>query len=199
MFIASVGTGIARVGTATDTGLDVSAGTEETLVQGLNGNDRSGPNGISTASHFTIDGGNGDDTLGGGDGDDLLLGGPGNDLVDGNRGSTPPAWAPATTPSSGIRATATTPSKARAAPTRCSSTAPTPARRSTVSADGARVRFTRNVANIAMDLGTLERVNVRALGGVDNVTVNDLAGTRSSSSTSTRAASTATATPPRTT
>ena len=46
-----------------------------------------------------------------------------------------------------------------------------------VSANGPRVRFTRNVANITMDLGTLERVNVRALGGADNVTVNDLAGT----------------------
>ena len=72
----------------TDTGIDVSAGTEETLVQPLNGNDRvSGQNGISTASHFTIDGGNGDDTLLGGDGDDLLLGGSGDDLVDGNRGA----------------------------------------------------------------------------------------------------------------
>jgi Ca2+-binding RTX toxin-like protein len=178
IFIASVGTGIARVGTATDTGLDVSAGTEETLVQGLNGNDRvGGLNGISTASHFTIDGGNGDDTLGGGDGDDLLLGGSGNDLVDGNRGTDTARmgsgndtfqWDPGdgndtVEGESGTDALQFNGSNA--------------GEEMTVSANGPRVRFTRNIANIAMDLGTLERVDVRALGGIDNVTVNDLAGT----------------------
>ena len=165
IFIASVGTGIARVGTATDTGIDVSAGTEETLVQGLGGNDRvAGQNGVSTASHFTIDGGNGDDTLGGGDGDDLLLGGSGNDLVDGNRGVDTARmgsgndtfqWDPGdgndtVDGESGSDALQFNGSNA--------------GEDMTVSADGARVRFTRNIANIVMDLGTLERVNVRALG-----------------------------------
>jgi predicted ester cyclase len=178
IFIAAVGTGIARVGTATDTGIDVSAGTEETLVQGLGGNDRvAGQNGVSTASHFTIDGGNGDDTLLGGDGDDLLLGGSGNDLVDGNRGVDTARmgsgndtfqWDPGdgndtVDGDSGSDVLQFNGSNA--------------GEDMTVSADGARVRFTRNIANIVMDLGTLERVNVRALAGVDNVTVNDLAGT----------------------
>lgn len=47
----------------------------------------------------------------------------------------------------------------------------------TLSADGARARFTRNVANIAMDLGAVERVNVHALSGTDALTVDDLDGT----------------------
>ena len=46
-----------------------------------------------------------------------------------------------------------------------------------VSANGPRVRFTRNIANIVMDLGDVERINVRALGGADSVAVNDLTGT----------------------
>ena len=39
------------------------------------------------------------------------------------------------------------------------------------------MRLTRNVASITMDFDGIERVRVRALGGTDTVTVNDLAGT----------------------
>ena len=46
-----------------------------------------------------------------------------------------------------------------------------------VSANGGRVRFTRNIATIALDLDDVERATVNALGGTDVVTVNDLAGT----------------------
>ena len=46
-----------------------------------------------------------------------------------------------------------------------------------VSANGGRVRFTRDVANITMDLNGVEHINFTALGGADNITVNDLAGT----------------------
>ena len=46
-----------------------------------------------------------------------------------------------------------------------------------VSANGSRVRFTRDVANITMDMNGIEDLNVRALGGADTLTVNDLTGT----------------------
>ncbi len=46
-----------------------------------------------------------------------------------------------------------------------------------VSANGARVRFTRDVASIVMDIDDLENLEVNALGGVDNLTVLDLTGT----------------------
>ena len=46
-----------------------------------------------------------------------------------------------------------------------------------VSANGTRVRFTRDVGNIVMDLNEVETVNFAALGGADNITVNDLTGT----------------------
>ena len=37
--------------------------------------------------------------------------------------------------------------------------------------------FTRDVANIAMDLNGIESIDFNALGGADTVTVNNLAGT----------------------
>jgi len=45
------------------------------------------------------------------------------------------------------------------------------------SANGGRVRFTRNVANIVMDLDDVETIAAKALAGVDTVTANDLSGT----------------------
>ena len=47
-----------------------------------------------------------------------------------------------------------------------------------VSANGGRVRFTRDVANIVMDLNDVETIDVKALGGADTLTVNDLSGHR---------------------
>ena len=45
------------------------------------------------------------------------------------------------------------------------------------SANGPRLRFTRDVGNIVMDTDGVERVDVEALGGADTVTLNDLTGT----------------------
>jgi hypothetical protein len=45
-----------------------------------------------------------------------------------------------------------------------------------VSANGARARFTRNIANIVMD-ADVEAFAVRSFGGADTITVGDLAGT----------------------
>ena len=41
----------------------------------------------------------------------------------------------------------------------------------------ARVLFTRDIGNIAMDLNGVETIVFKALGGADTITVNDLAGT----------------------
>ena len=39
------------------------------------------------------------------------------------------------------------------------------------------MRFTRDVANIAMDLNGVESIDFNALGGADTITVGDLTGT----------------------
>ena len=46
-----------------------------------------------------------------------------------------------------------------------------------LSANGSRLRLTRDVAAITMDINGVETVNVNALGGIDTLTVNSLAGT----------------------
>ena len=46
-----------------------------------------------------------------------------------------------------------------------------------ISANGERVRFTRDVANITMDLNGVEHIDFNALGGADNIVVHDLSGT----------------------
>ena len=46
-----------------------------------------------------------------------------------------------------------------------------------ISANGGRVRLFRDVGNVTMDLNSVERIQLNALGGPDNVVVNDLTGT----------------------
>src|SRR5919198_559069 len=46
-----------------------------------------------------------------------------------------------------------------------------------ISANGGRVLFSRDIANVTMDLDDVEQIDYRALGGADNVVVGDLTGT----------------------
>ena len=43
-----------------------------------------------------------------------------------------------------------------------------------ISANGSRVRFTRDVGGVTMDLDGVETIDLNALGGADTITVNDL-------------------------
>jgi Ca2+-binding RTX toxin-like protein len=46
-----------------------------------------------------------------------------------------------------------------------------------ISANGGRVVFSRNIANVVMDLNDVENITFNALGGADNIVVGDLSGT----------------------
>lgn len=46
-----------------------------------------------------------------------------------------------------------------------------------ISANGGRVFFTRDVANVVVDVNDVESIDFNALGGAESVTVNDLSGT----------------------
>jgi Ca2+-binding RTX toxin-like protein len=154
------------------------ATTESLVVSGLDGNDTIlGQNGIANITALTIDGGNGNDTLGGGDGADLLLGGPGNDHVDGNRGEDRALldggddtfqW----DPGDGSDVV-----EGQSGDDRLAFNGSNAGEKIDVSANGPRVRLTRDIAAIVMDMDGIEHVGIRTLGSVDTVTVNDLAGT----------------------
>ena len=130
-----------------------------------------------SAAADTLDGGAGNDTLNGRGGNDTLLGGPGNDILNGGQGTDTMSggdgddqfvWNPGDG-SDVIEGDAGNDTMlfigANIAET------------VDLSANGTRFRFFRNVANITMDCNNLEQVVFRALGGTDQITVNDLTGT----------------------
>ena len=126
---------------------------------------------------LTIDGGAGNDTITGSSGADTILGGDGNDSVIGGRGDDVAllgigndtfTWNPGdgsdiVEGQDGVDTLLFNGANVN--------------ERIDISANGGRARFTRDVANITMDLNGVEHIQFNALGGADNVTVNDLTGT----------------------
>ena len=85
--------------------------------------------------------------------------------------------ATAMTYSNGIRGTAATRSKAQQGTDTMLFFGSNITENIDISANGSRVTFSRDVANIAMDLQGVEHIEFRALGGTDHIAVGDLSGT----------------------
>ena len=154
-------------------------GTTENLVVNMNGGDDTftAGNGLATLIQLTVDGGAGNDTITGGDGADMLLGGDGNDLITGGRGNDTAFSAPATTrfvwnPGDGSDTV-----EGQDGTDTLLFNGANIAEKIDISANGGRVRFTRDIAAITMDLNGVEKIDFNALGGADTITVNDLSGT----------------------
>jgi Ca2+-binding RTX toxin-like protein len=154
-------------------------GTCENLVLNANGgNDTLACTGnLAALIQFTADGGAGDDVLRGGNGADVIIGGDGNDFIDGNQGNDTLflgagddvfQW----DPGDGSDVV-----EGQAGDDTMVFNGSNVAENIAVSANGQRLRFFRDVANITMDVDGVERVNFNALGGADSVVVNSLAGT----------------------
>ena len=157
----------------------IDIGTSENLVLNANGGEDSfsATGNLAALIKITVDGGAGNDTLLGSNGADILLGGDGNDFVDGNQGNDTALlgagddsfqWDPGDGSDTiegqdGTDAMLFNGSNVN--------------ENMDVSANGSRVRFVRDVANIVMDLDDVESIVARVLGGSDNVVVNDLSGT----------------------
>jgi Ca2+-binding RTX toxin-like protein len=175
--IARNGTNLVAAITPTSGPLNITA-VENLNVRGLGGADNlNATNGIGALTQSTLDGAGGNDTLRGGDGNDILLAGDGNDVVDGNIGADSAQlgsgndtfqWDPGDGSDTveGQSGTDTVQFNASNASDHID-----------LSANGPRVRLTRNVGLIAMDFDGIERLGVRALGGADDITINDLTGT----------------------
>jgi hypothetical protein len=134
-------------------------------------------NGTFTDEALTVDGGNGDDTLNGGDGAELFIGGNGEDAVDGNRGNDTAflgngqdsfRWDPGDGSDivEGENGTDTLDFNGAASDEIMS-----------LSPNGERSLFVRNVANIRMDMNGVEQLDLTTLGGADAITINDMSGT----------------------
>ncbi len=157
----------------------IDIGTSENLVLNANGGDDSfsATGNLAALIGITVDGGSGNDNLLGSNGVDLLLGGDGNDFVDGQQGNDVGLlgagddtfqWDP------GDGSDVIEGQDGRDSMVFNGSAANEIME---TSANGGRVRFTRNVANIVMDLNDVEVIDANMLGGADNLVVNDLSGT----------------------
>ena len=127
----------------------------------------------------TISGGNGNDSLNGGQGAEILKGGNGDDRVDGGKGNDTAIlgrgddtfrWDPGEGSDviegqSGLDTMVFNGANAPAV------------ENVTMSANGGRLTFHRDPANITMDTDDVEIVDFNAIGGLDTVTLNDLTGT----------------------
>ncbi|HET6547985.1 MAG TPA: calcium-binding protein [Solirubrobacter sp.] len=157
----------------------IDIGTSENLVLNANGghDSFSATGNLAALIKLTVDGGSGNDTVLGSNGVDVLLGGDGNDFVDGQQGNDVAflgagddtfQWDP------GDGSDIVEGQDGSDALTFNGSAAN---ERMEVSANGGRVRFTRDVAAITMDLNDVETIAPRLLGGVDTLTVGDVSGT----------------------
>jgi predicted ester cyclase len=174
VFANGTAAAVAPLGTAR---IDAAA-VESLVLLGLDGADTLSATGnLAALTTITMDGGDGDDILRGGNGADLLLGDDGEDFVDGNqgldtallgRGEDTFQWDP------GDNSDVV---EGQGGADRLDFNGSNIGEIVEVSADGPRVRFTRNIASIAMDIDGVERLAFHALGGADHVVVNDLAGT----------------------
>jgi Ca2+-binding RTX toxin-like protein len=133
-------------------------------------------NGAFADKVLTVDGGNGDDTIVGGDGNDTLIGGNGRDNIDGKRGADTAllgagddsfTWDPGEG--------SDTIEGGDGYDTLIFHGAPG-AETMSLSANGTRTLFVRDVGNIRMDMGDVEALDLAALGGADKITINDTAG-----------------------
>jgi len=154
-------------------------GTSENLVVNMNGGDDifTASNGLAPLISLTVDGGAGNDTITGGDGNDVLIGGDGNDTIIGGRGNDVAflgagddtfVW----NPGDGSDVV-----EGQAGTDRMLFNGSNASENINLSANGSRLRLSRDVGNVTMDVNGVEQVNVAALGGADTLTVNDLSGT----------------------
>jgi Ca2+-binding RTX toxin-like protein len=117
---------------------------------------------------LTLNGGNGLDTLTGGKGNDQLIGAAGNDTVFGGEGDDSLIWNPGD---------ANDVFEGQAGQDTMLFNGANISEVIVMSANGARLRFTRNVATVVMDCDGIEVVQFTAKGNPDSVTINDLSDT----------------------
>jgi Ca2+-binding RTX toxin-like protein len=157
----------------------IDIGTSENLVVNMNGGDDvfTGSNGLAPLISLTVDGGAGNDRITGGDGNDRLIGGDGNDVINGGRGNDTVlmgagddvfVW----NPGDGSDVV-----EGQDGNDTMIFNGANVNENFSLSANGSRLRLTRDVGNVVMDTNGVETIDVNALGGADTVRLGDLTGT----------------------
>jgi Ca2+-binding RTX toxin-like protein len=126
---------------------------------------------------LTLDGGAGNDSILGSGGADRLIGGDGDDFVDGNRGDDVALLGASNDlfqwdPGDGSDVV-----KGQAGLDTLLFNGANISENINISANGGRARFFRDVASVTINLNDVEHIDFNALGGTDNIVVNDMTGT----------------------
>ena len=146
-----------------------SEGTDQLVVNGLDGDDVIDASGLSAGQiSLSLNGGLGADTFIGSQGNDLVVGGDGDDFATLGAGDDVFVWNPGDDNDTieGQDGVDTLLFNGAIIDEEI-----------TISANGERATFFRNIATVNMDLNDVEHIDFNALGGVDNIVVNDLSGT----------------------
>jgi Ca2+-binding RTX toxin-like protein len=177
--VFGAGSSLSVIGLAAQVNITSSEGANDSLV--ING--LAGKDGVTATTlpagviKLTIDGGVGEDVLLGSQGADVFLGGADNDFIFGDNGNDLALmgagndvfqWDPGD-------GNDTIEGQDGADEMRFFGSGAS--ENVTVSANGGRVIFFRDVASVTMDLDDVESIDFRALGGADNIVVGDLSGT----------------------
>jgi Ca2+-binding RTX toxin-like protein len=157
----------------------IDIGTSEKLVLNANGGDDtySATGNLAALIGIVVDGGTGNDTLRGSNGADVILGGDGNDFVDGQQGNDTALMGAGDDTFQWDPGDGSDVIEGQDGADSMLFNGSNIAENFDVSANGGRVRFTRDIANIVMDLNDVESIDVKALGGADDLVVNDMSGT----------------------
>src|SRR5262245_16450781 len=152
---------------------ETNGGLPQTSLDGGVGNDRLTGGAVADVpgllSGFdTLLGGAGDDTIFGGASADFINGGAGNDTLFGGAGNDRFSWNPGDGSDT---------MDGQAGNDALGFIGDSSNENIALSANGTRVRLTRDVDGVTMDMNSLEIVDVLARGGADTITVNDLTGT----------------------
>jgi Ca2+-binding RTX toxin-like protein len=168
--VSGSGGSIAIKGLAAEVTIANADASDTLVINGGTGNDVIDASGLRAGQigNLTINGGDGNDTITGSAGNDTVIGGRGNDVANLGAGNDTFVWNPgdgSDTVEGGAGFDTLQFNGANVA------------ENMDISANGSRARLFRDVGNVTMDLGSVERINVAALGGADTITVNDLSGT----------------------
>jgi Ca2+-binding RTX toxin-like protein len=139
------------------------------VLNGLGGDDVIDASSLEADGiQLTINGGLGNDVMFGSEGNDLINGGDGNDVALMGAGDDTFVWNPGDDNDT---------VEGQAGFDTLLFNGANVAETITISANGGRALFTRDIANVIMDTNDVEKIGFRALGGADTIKVNDLSGT----------------------
>lgn len=177
--VFGAGTSVSVLGLSARVNITNSEGANDSLViNALGANDgvtaSTMPAGVTK---LTIDGGAGNDTLLGSQGADVFLGGDGADFVFGDNGNDVAFLGAGDDVFQWDPGDGNDTIEGQDGTDRMLFFGSNAAENVTISANGGRVIFFRDIASVTMDLDDVEGIEFRALGGADNVVVGDLSGT----------------------